>query len=27
LDAVNTWRGLAEANDDLTMLEIWRDPA
>ena len=26
LDAVNVWRGTAEANDDLTMLEIWRDP-
>jgi serine phosphatase RsbU (regulator of sigma subunit) len=26
LDAVNAWRGSAEANDDLTMLEIWRDP-
>jgi serine phosphatase RsbU (regulator of sigma subunit) len=26
LDAVNAWRGRAEANDDLTMLEIWRDP-
>jgi serine phosphatase RsbU (regulator of sigma subunit) len=25
-DAVNAWRGRAEANDDLTMLEIWRDP-
>jgi serine phosphatase RsbU (regulator of sigma subunit) len=25
LDAVNAWRGKAEANDDLTMLEIWRD--
>jgi serine phosphatase RsbU (regulator of sigma subunit) len=24
LDAVNHWRGTAEANDDLTMLEIWR---
>jgi sigma-B regulation protein RsbU (phosphoserine phosphatase) len=24
LDAVNIWRGSAEANDDLTMLEIWR---
>ena len=23
LDAVNLWRGTAEANDDLTMLEIW----
>ena len=27
LDAVNDWRGMTEANDDLTMLEIWRDPA
>jgi sigma-B regulation protein RsbU (phosphoserine phosphatase) len=26
LAAVNAWRGTAEANDDLTMLEIWRDP-
>ena len=26
LDTVNAWRGTAEANDDLTMLEIWRDP-
>ncbi len=25
LAAVNAWRGTAEANDDLTMLEIWRD--
>ncbi len=25
LDAVNAWRGIAEANDDLTILEIWRD--
>ena len=25
LDAVNTWRGTAEANDDLTILEIWQD--
>ena len=24
LDAVNLWRGTAEANDDLTILEIWR---
>ncbi len=23
---VNAWRGNAEASDDLTMLEIWRDP-
>ena len=26
LDAVNFWRGTAEANDDLTILEIWREP-
>lgn len=26
LDAVNHWRGTAEANDDLTMLEVWREP-
>jgi len=26
LGAVNLWRGAAEANDDLTMLEIWREP-
>jgi len=26
LDAVNLWRGTAEANDDLTMVEIWREP-
>jgi serine phosphatase RsbU (regulator of sigma subunit) len=26
LHVVNRWRGRAEANDDLTMLEIWRDP-
>jgi sigma-B regulation protein RsbU (phosphoserine phosphatase) len=26
LHAVNLWRGTAEANDDLTMLEIWREP-
>jgi serine phosphatase RsbU (regulator of sigma subunit) len=25
LDAVNAWRGTAEINDDLTILEIWRD--
>jgi sigma-B regulation protein RsbU (phosphoserine phosphatase) len=25
LDAVNLWRGTAEASDDLTMLEIWRE--
>ena len=25
LDAVNLWRGTAEANDDLTMVEIWRE--
>ena len=27
LNAVNLWRGTAEASDDLTMLEIWRDRA
>jgi serine phosphatase RsbU (regulator of sigma subunit) len=27
LDAVNLWRGTAEASDDLTMLEVWREPA
>ena len=26
LDAVNAWQGTAKASDDLTMLEIWRDP-
>ena len=26
LDAVNLWRGGAEASDDLTMLEVWREP-
>ena len=26
LDTINVWRGSAEANDDLTMLEIWREP-
>lgn len=26
LDAINAWRGTAKASDDLTMLEIWRDP-
>lgn len=25
LDVISKWRGTAEANDDLTMLEIWRD--
>jgi len=25
LDAVNAWRGGAETNDDITLLEIWRD--
>ena len=25
LDAVNLWRGTAEASDDLTMLEVWRE--
>jgi serine phosphatase RsbU (regulator of sigma subunit) len=26
LDEIRDWRGDAKANDDLTMLEIWRDP-
>jgi sigma-B regulation protein RsbU (phosphoserine phosphatase) len=26
LEEVNIWRGTAEASDDLTMLEIWREP-
>jgi len=26
LDSVNAWQGNTEASDDLTMLEIWRDP-
>ena len=26
LDEVRAWRGNAEANDDLTILEIWREP-
>lgn len=26
LDAVKAWRGNAEVTDDLTILEIWRDP-
>ncbi len=26
LDNLNAWKGIAKANDDLTMLEIWRDP-
>jgi len=25
LDLINHWRGKANANDDLTLLEIWRD--
>jgi serine phosphatase RsbU (regulator of sigma subunit) len=25
LDMVNAWRGGAEASDDITLLEIWRD--
>jgi serine phosphatase RsbU (regulator of sigma subunit) len=25
VDVVNAWRGTAEANDDLTILEIWQD--
>jgi serine phosphatase RsbU (regulator of sigma subunit) len=27
LDFVSSWRGNSRASDDLTMLEIWRDPA
>jgi serine phosphatase RsbU (regulator of sigma subunit) len=27
LDFISTWRGNSSASDDLTMLEIWRDPA
>ena len=27
LQRVNSWRGSAKVNDDLTILEIWRDPA
>jgi hypothetical protein len=26
LDAVNLWRGSASASDDITLLEIWREP-
>lgn len=26
LERVNSWRGSAKVNDDLTILEIWRDP-
>jgi serine phosphatase RsbU (regulator of sigma subunit) len=26
LDAVNTWQGSTEVSDDLTIVEIWRDP-
>ena len=26
LDSISQWRGNARANDDLTLLEIWRDP-
>ena len=25
LDEIKNWRGIADANDDLTLLEIWRD--
>lgn len=27
LDSVNAWQGTAKASDDLTILEIWREPA
>jgi len=27
LDLISDWRGNAKANDDLTLLEIWRDPS
>ena len=27
LDFISDWRGDASASDDLTLLEIWRDPA
>jgi serine phosphatase RsbU (regulator of sigma subunit) len=27
LDLISDWRGKAKANDDLTVLEIWRDPS
>ena len=27
LDFISNWRGNSRASDDLTMLEIWRDPA
>ena len=26
LDSISQWRGNAKPNDDLTLLEIWRDP-
>ena len=26
LERVYSWRGSAKVNDDLTVLEIWRDP-
>jgi serine phosphatase RsbU (regulator of sigma subunit) len=25
LDRIDSWRGNAEMNDDLTLMEIWRD--
>ena len=27
LDFISNWRGDSSASDDLTLLEIWRDPA
>jgi hypothetical protein len=26
LERIDSWRGNAPINDDLTLLEIWRDP-